>query len=352
METLCRLSYWGQSPASVHKPVDTGKSAQQADPPFTDKDGTMRWTADDMPNLTGRRAIVTGANSGLGYCTAQALAAHGAAVTMAVRDEAKGRAAAAAITSAGASGPIEVRRLDLADLASVRAFAGAWSQDNPEGLDLLINNAGIMAIPRRTTADGFEMQFGTNHLGHFALTGLLWPALVAQPHSRVVNVASQAHRMGRMRFDDLMGEQKYSAWGAYGQSKLANLLFTKELARRIAQDDLAILALAAHPGYASTNLQNAGPQMRGRSMESRVISLGNKVLAQSAEMGALPTLFAASVPGLQGGDYIGPGGFMEQRGYPKVVGRSDAAKDDAAADRLWQISEDLTGVRYPFDTAP
>ena len=309
----------------------------------------MRWTTADMPTLTGRHAIVTGANSGLGLCTAQALSEHGAFVTMAVRDEAKGQAAAATIAGTGAPGPIEVRRLNLADLASVREFAAGWSADHPEGLDLLINNAGIMAIPRRTTADGFEMQLGTNHLGHFALTGLLWPALVAQPHSRVVNVASQAHRMGRMRFDDLMGERKYSAWGAYGQSKLANLLFTKELARRIAEDDLDILALAAHPGYASTNLQHAGPEMRGRSLESRVIGFGNKVLAQSAEMGALPTLFAATVPGLQGGDYIGPDGFMEQRGYPKVVGRSDAAKDEAAAQRLWAISEDLTGVRYPFD---
>ena len=312
----------------------------------------MRWTTNDMPTLTGRKAVVTGANSGLGFCTAAALAAHGAAVTLAVRDEAKGAAAAEQIAAGKPAGTVEVRRLDLADLASVRAFAAEWSAAHPEGLDLLINNAGIMAIPRRQTADGFEMQLGTNHLGHFALTGLLWPALVAQPHSRVVTVASQAHRMGRMRFDDLMGERKYSAWGAYGQSKLANLLFTGELARRIAADGLDILALAAHPGYAATNLQHAGPAMSGRSFQSRFIDLGNRVLAQSAEMGALPTLFAATAPGLHGGDYIGPDGFMEQRGYPKVVGRSDAAKDEAAAHRLWQLSEELTGVRYPFDDRP
>ena len=352
METLCRLSYWGQSLASLHKAPTRRKSARRAHPDTAREDKGMRWTTAEMPTLTGRRAIVTGANSGLGFWTTKALAEHGVAVTMAVRDEAKGQAAAETITSAGMGGAVEVRRLDLADLASVRGFAEAWSADNPEGLDLLVNNAGIMAIPRRTTADGFEMQLGTNHLGHFALTGMLWPALVAQPHSRVVTVSSQAHRMGRMRFDDLMSERKYSAWGAYGQSKLANLLFTRELARRISEEGLDVLALAAHPGYASTNLQSAGPQMRGRSFESRFIGLGNKILAQSAEMGALPTLFAATAPGLNGGDYIGPDGFMEQRGHPKIVGRSDAAKDDEAARRLWQVSEELTGVRYPFDNAP
>lgn len=302
-----------------------------------------------MPDLTGRRAIVTGANSGLGWWTAYELARHGATVTMAVRDRAKASLARGQMQAqAGRDLPLAIADLDLADLASVRTFAQDWSRANPEGLDLLVNNAGIMAIPRALTKDGFEMQLGTNHLGHFALTGLLLPALIAIPHSRVVTVSSGAHRLGRIRMDDLMGERHYRAWGAYGQSKLANLLFTSELQRRIDAAGLPMLALAAHPGFAATNLQGVAPAMRFGSRGKSIADLGNRLLAQPAEMGALPTLFAATEPGLPGGAYIGPDGFMEQRGHPRIVGRSAAAQDSATARELWVASEELTGVRFHF----
>jgi NAD(P)-dependent dehydrogenase (short-subunit alcohol dehydrogenase family) len=309
---------------------------------------TQRWTAANIPNLTGRTVIVTGANSGLGCCTAQALAHNGASVTMAVRDVTKGEQAREAMGSL--EGNLDVRQLDLSDLASVREFCTTWSAANPGGLDLLINNAGIMAIPRRESTDGHELQFATNHLGHFALTGLLLPALVAIPHSRVVNVSSSAHRMARrINFDDLMGVKKYSKWGAYGQSKLANLLFTSELQRRLANNDLTVTASAAHPGFAATNLQGVSPTMRGAKLEGRLTALANKVIAQPANMGALPILFAATMPGLPGDSYVGPSGRGEVKGYPKLVDRSAAAKDAEQARRLWQVSEELTDVRYPFD---
>lgn len=288
--------------------------------------------------------IVTGANSGIGAETARALAEHGASVTLAVRSRAKGEATAATI-----KGTTEVRELDLADLASVRRFAHEWSLAHPSGLDLLINNAGIMAIPRRLSADGYEVQLATNHLGHFALTGLLLPALVAIPNSRVVTVSSSAHRMVRgMNFDDLMGERKYSRWNTYGQSKLANLLFTSELQRRLDAAGMDVKAMAAHPGYSNTNLQHASPEMRNAGLEMRITKLMNSLVGQSPAMGALPTLFAATAPGLPGDTYVGPDGPAEIRGYPRVVDRTAAAKDRRAADRLWTVSEELTGVHYPF----
>lgn len=305
---------------------------------------TGRWTEQDIPNLTGRQVIVTGASSGLGAETARALAEHGARVTLAVRDVAKGEGVAA-----GIQGDTRVAQLDLADLSSVRAFAQAWSEANPEGLDLLINNAGVMAIPRRVSADGFEMQLATNHLGHFALTGLLLPALVAVPHSRVVTVSSSAHRMVRgINFNDINSEHRYRSWGAYGQSKLANLLFTAELQRRLSAADLSVKAMAAHPGYAATELQHASAKMRNATTELKITTFLNRIAGQSAAMGALPTLFAATFPGLPGDSYVGPDGPMETRGYPKLVARSTAAQDAAAAATLWQISESLTGVRYPM----
>ena len=360
METLCRLSYWGVKPVK-RTGVDRTPPPQPraADRPrvglttyMTSKASTAgssaRWSVADMPDLTGRTAIVTGANSGLGFYTAQALARNGADVTLAVRDVAKGNSAREAMGPQ--PGPLEVWRLDLADLSSVRTFAESWSQVHEKGLDLLINNAGVMALPRRESADGHEMQFATNHLGHFALTGLLLPALIAVPHSRVVNVSSGAHRMARrINFDDLMGEKKYSKWSAYGQSKLANLLFTSELQRRLAAGDLTVTSSAAHPGYSATNLQGVGPAMAGASLEGKFTAIANKVLAQSPQMGALPTLFAATMPGLPGNSYVGPGGFGEMRGYPKLVDRSEAAKDPAQARLLWDASEDLTEVRYPLD---
>jgi len=307
-----------------------------------------RWTEADMPTLTGRSAIVTGANSGLGLETARALAEHQASVTLAVRNQHKGEEAVAYIRRTAPDADLRIGLLDLTDLASVRAFADIWSAENPDGLDLLINNAGVMAIPQRATAEGFEMQFGTNHLGHFALTGLLMPALIASPRSRVVTVSSQAHRMGRMNFDDLNAKRKYRSWGAYGQSKLANLLFTKELQRRVDQLGIPLIAVSAHPGFASTNLQSAGASMRGRSWQANLTERVSGAIAQSAQMGALPTLFAATAPGVPGDSYIGPDGFGEQRGYPTFVGRSSAAQNESDARRLWQMSEELTGVIYPI----
>ena len=305
---------------------------------------TDKWTVADIPDQSGRRVIVTGANSGLGFETALALAAHGAEVTLAVRDTAKGEAAADQIRAQAPLASLEVRRLDLADLASIDEFAWLWREAHPDGLDLLINNAGIMAIPRRETADGFEMQLGTNHLGHFALTGRLLEAI--RPDGRIVTVSSQAHRMGRMDFDDLMGERKYGAWRAYGHSKLANLLFMRGLAERLERAGSSIASVAAHPGYASTHLQAVAPEMKGRGWQVKIMDGVNKVMAQSAAMGALPTLYAATFPAIRSGDYVGPDGFGEQRGHPKLVGMTPSARDDAAADRLWTVSEDLTGVRY------
>jgi NAD(P)-dependent dehydrogenase (short-subunit alcohol dehydrogenase family) len=279
--------------------------------------------------MTGRTAIVTGANSGIGRAAAAALAGAGARVVLAVRSTEKGREAAAKMT-----GQTEVRPLDLADLASVREFASGWEGE----IDLLINNAGVMVPPLSRTADGFELQFGTNHLGHFALTNLLLERVTG----RVVTVSSTAHRMGAIDFDDLNWERRsYSRWRAYGQSKLANLLFTAELQRRLTDAGSPVLATAAHPGYAATNLQfHSG----WRSMDL-INRLGNAVLAQSEEGGALPTLFAATAD-VPGNSFAGPGGFMEQRGPAKLVGRTKSAQDMAVAGRLWEVSEQLTGVAF------
>ena len=305
------------------------------------------WTATDIPDQAGRRAVITGANSGLGYETALELSRHSASVTLAVRDTAKGDTAAADIRARIPGADVEVRPLDLADLSSVASFAEAWRAEHPEGLDLLINNAGVMATPYRRTADGFELQFGTNHLGHFALTGHLLDAL--RPDARVVTVSSQAHRMGRMNFDDLMGERKYRTWGAYGQSKLANLLFMRELARRLQRAGSPVLSVGAHPGYSRTNLQAVGPQMRGQSWQVRAMDIVGGIMAQSAQMGALPTLYAATAPHIRNGDYAGPDGFGEQRGHPRLVGMTSAARDPYDAVRLWTVSEELTGVYYLDD---
>jgi len=310
---------------------------------------SIGWTARDMPDLTGRTAVVTGASSGIGEVTAAELARHGAAVTLAVRDPARGDRSAERIRTIAPAADVQVSVLDLADLGSVRRFADDWSREHPEGLDLLVNNAGVMAVPRRQTADGFELQLGTNHLGHFALTGRLLPALVARPRSRVVTVSSNAHRMGRIHFDDLQGARRYGPWRAYAQSKLANLLFTAELDRRARAAGVGIRATAAHPGLSSTHLVAAGPAARYGTAGERVSGWVTAVLGQSATMGALPTLFAATTPDLPPAAYVGPGGVGEQRGYPRLVGRSAAAADLDAARRLWDVSEDLTGVRYPLD---
>lgn len=304
------------------------------------------WTAEDIPDSTGHRFVITGANSGLGLETARELARHRATVVLACRNTDKGDAARDILLSLDPDADVEVRRLDLADLSSVRRFAESLIETT-DGVDALVNNAGVMAIPRRETADGFEMQMGTNHLGHFALTGLLLPLLRNRAGARIVTVSSGAHRAGKINFDDLHGEQRYRRWRAYGQSKLANLLFTFELARRIDTAGLDIVAAAAHPGYADTNLQSAGPRMSGRTFSERAMSVFNTLFAQDAARGALPTLYAATAPGARNGSYYGPDGLAEQRGeHPKEVGASARARDVAVAQRLWDVSEELTGVTY------
>ena len=307
---------------------------------------TDKWTAAQIPDQRGGVAVVTGANSGLGLMTARELARAGARVVLAVRDAEKGASAAREITAAVPAAELEVGSLDLGSLASVRGFA-QWFEREHEGLDLLINNAGVMAPPRRVTADGFELQFGTNHLGHFALTGLLLGRMEGREDARVVTVSSGAHRMGRINFDDLQGERGYGRWRAYGQSKLANLLFAFELDRRLRDAGSSIRSLAAHPGYAATNLQFAAPPMPDRLF----MAVSNRLIAQSAEMGALPILYAATYPSLEGGTYVGPGGFFEQRGYPKPVGSSAAARDEEVARKLWEVSEGLTGVVFSLPGA-
>jgi NAD(P)-dependent dehydrogenase (short-subunit alcohol dehydrogenase family) len=306
-----------------------------------------KWTAEQIPDQQGRTAIVTGANSGLGLIVARELAGAGAHVIIASRDTGKAATALGLIRAAHPAANVEVGQLDLANLGSVRAFAQHFLAGH-DRLDLLVNNAGIMAAPRSRTADGFELQFGTNHLGHFALTGLLMPAFNQRVGTRVVTVSSNNHKAGQMRLDDLQGEQHYSRWGAYAQSKLANLLFMLELDRRLKAAGLPMISVAAHPGYSATNLQLSGPPLQERIF----LRIANRLIAQSAEIGALPILFAATYPDLAGGSYVGPDGPGEMRGYPTLVQPSDRAKDAELADRLWQISERLTGVRYePLDAA-
>ncbi len=303
------------------------------------------WTADDMPDLSGKTIVVTGGNSGIGYEAALEFARKRAEVILACRDLGKARTAATQITASSSGAKVSVMELDLANLASVRGFSDAFHLEHP-ALHVLVNNAGVMAIPYRQTADGFEMQFGTNHLGHFALTGLLLDRLVATEGARVVNVSSGAHRFGSIHFDDLQWKQNYRKWRAYGQSKLANLLFTFELQRRADAAGKKLLSVACHPGYAATNLQAVGPKMMGSSMAEYLMDLGNRAFAQSAAMGALPTEYAAVAPDVHGGEYIGPDGVGEFWGHPKRVPCSAAAKDTAAAAKLWEVSEQLTNVHY------
>ncbi|WUI02268.1 oxidoreductase [Spirillospora sp. NBC_00431] len=296
------------------------------------------WTTRDIPGLDGRRAIVTGANSGIGHHTALWLARRGASVVLACRSAERGRAAVDRIRAAAPDADVVLGPLDLADLSSVRAFA-ARHGDAP--LDLLVNNAGVMALPRGTTADGFETQFGTNHLGHFALTGLLLPALRAAPSARVVTLTSGFAWTGRLRFDDLQGERGYGKWAAYAQSKLANLVFAKELDRRVP----GLTSVAAHPGYAATNLQQAGPRMRGSTLMEKANGVANVLVAQSAATGALPPLYAATAPDVQGGACYGPRLF-QYRGAPVKVVTPPRADRPGQGERLWRISEELTSVTY------
>ncbi len=288
--------------------------------------------------------MVTGANSGLGLETARELARHGAAVVMACRDTAKGELALQEIRRSAPGAELELAPLDLASLESVRSFADSLLARGT-GVDLLINNAGVMASPRRLTADGFELQLGTNLLGHFALTGRLLPLLQGREDARVVTLSSNAHKMGRINFDDLQSERRYNRWIAYGQSKLADLMFALELDRRLRASGSAVESLAAHPGYAATNLQSAAAP----AIDRWSMALTNLIVAQSAEMGALPILYAATEPSLEGGTYVGPDGIGEFRGHPRVVSPNRAARDPVAASLLWQAAEQLTGVSFGLD---
>jgi NAD(P)-dependent dehydrogenase (short-subunit alcohol dehydrogenase family) len=297
-----------------------------------------KWTSNDVPGQHGRLALVTGANTGLGFETARVLAARGASVVLAVRDTEKGKHAAARIAGTAPGADVMVQHLDLASLDSVRAAAGELRAQHP-AIDLLVNNAGVMFPPKQTTRDGFELQLGTNHLGHFALTGLLLEQMLPVPGSRVVTVSSQAHRIrARINFDDLQSERSYSRVAAYSQSKLANLMFTYELQRRLSGAGTTI-AVAAHPGLADTELTRNSPAIAA--------FLYARLLSQKAAMGALPVLRAATDPGVHGGQYYGPGGLFEARGYPELAESSRQSRDTAIQRRLWTVSEWLTGVSFP-----
>jgi len=300
-----------------------------------------KWTAEEIPDQAGRVAVVTGANSGIGLIAAEELARAGAEVVLACRNAEKGEAAASSIREKAPEASVSVEALDLASLDSVHAFAERFAGAY-DSLDLLINNAGLMAPPRGETADGFELQLGTNHLGHFALTGMLLGQLEGREDARVVTLSSTAHKIGKINFDDLQSERRYGRWRAYCQSKLANILFARELERRLRAAGSTVKSLAAHPGYAATNLQSAVAP----ALDRVLMAAGNRLFAQSAEMGALPTLYAATRPNLDGGLFIGPDGFEEGRGHPKVVRPVRAGRDQVTAERLWSVSAELTGVEY------
>lgn len=301
-----------------------------------------KWSTENMPDQAGRIVVVTGANTGLGFETAAALAARGARVVLAVRDLDRGNQAAARIVDGTPGAEIMVQHLDLASLDSVRAAAEELRSGLP-GIDILINNAGVLYTPRRTTRDGFELQFGTNHLGHFALTGLLLDRLLPVPGSRVTTVASIGHRFrARINFDDLQMERSYDRVRAYGRSKLANLMFTYELQRRLAGTGTTI-AVAAHPGGSATELDRHLP-----APVRAVSRLAQPLLTQSPAMGALPILRAATDPEVRGGQYYGPDGRGEMRGYPKPVSSSRSSHDTDVQKRLWDVSQELTGVTFPI----
>jgi NAD(P)-dependent dehydrogenase (short-subunit alcohol dehydrogenase family) len=299
------------------------------------------WTADRIPDQTGRTLVVTGANSGLGYVTARELAKQGARVVVAVRNQARGQAAVEMLLAEQPRAILEVRHLDLADLDSVHAFADGIAADGVP-VDVLVNNAGVMMPPRSLTTQGFESQFGGNHLGHFALTGLLLDSLRAGRDARVVTVSSALHKRGFIHFDDLTGAGKYSPTEFYAQSKFANVLFGLELDRRLRAGGIPIRSVLAHPGYSATNLQTSGPT----GIMKQLMKVSNRLIAQSVDMGALNQLYAATDPAVESGQFIGPDGRGESRGFPTVVAPVESAKDPETARRLWDVSEKLTGVRY------
>jgi NAD(P)-dependent dehydrogenase (short-subunit alcohol dehydrogenase family) len=300
---------------------------------------SQKWVAQDIPNQEGKLAIVTGANSGLGLITARELVRHGAEVVVAARSVERGEEAAQAIAAATAKAKPAVRELDLSSLASIHSFAEGFSS---RAVDLLINNAGVMMTPRRVTTDGFELQLGTNHLGHFALTGLMLDAVQRAHEGRIVTLSSNEHKGGRINFDDLQMERDYNPRASYQRSKLANAVFAIELDRRLRAAQSPAISVFAHPGYAATNLQSSGPT----GLMKAVLKVSNRVLAQSPEQGALPSLYAATAPGVIGGEYFGPDGYAEMRGAPKIVKAIPPAYDPEIGKQLWQVSEELTGVRY------
>ena len=302
-----------------------------------------RWTEDSLPDLTGKVILVTGGNSGIGWEASRMFAARGAHLVLACRSESKARDAIAQLRKRVKNASAEFLALDLASLASVERCAQNFTNKH-DSLDVLVNNAGVMALPARKTEDGMEMQMGTNHFGHFALTGRLLDTLLATGHSRIVTVSSGLHARGQMRFDDLMGEKDYDRWGQYSQSKLANLLFAYELQRRLEAKGSDTISVGCHPGYAATNLQAAGPRMDGSILRRMAMRVSNVLFAQSAAMGALPTTYAATHPDLRGGEYIGPP--KGWKGYPDRTRSSRASHSTEDAARLWKASEELTGVRY------
>jgi NAD(P)-dependent dehydrogenase (short-subunit alcohol dehydrogenase family) len=315
---------------------------------------TRSWGAADIGDLSGTVALVTGANSGIGFETARALAGHGAHVVLGCRNEEKAQQAAAELRRGSGGASVAVLPLDLADLVSVRRAARQFGDDH-DHLDLLVNNAGVMGTPYRQTADGFELQMATNHLGHFALTGLLLDQLLAAERARVVTVSSLMHRSGRVPFDDVAGEAIRNTWLNYGTSKLANLLFTAELSRRLRTIDHPIdhtvLALAAHPGWTRSNLAGNGAAVGTGKIRAVVGRAAGRCLGQSARVGALPSLYAATSPDVESGQFIGPRYAFELFGPPTVVRPNRRARNVADAHRLWEISEELTGVRYAIPAA-
>jgi NAD(P)-dependent dehydrogenase (short-subunit alcohol dehydrogenase family) len=306
------------------------------------------WTIHDMPTLDGRTVVVTGANSGIGFEATQFLAARGATVVMACRSVDRGERAAAEIRRSVANPDLDVRECDLADLDSVAAFTDSFASDYDE-LHVLCNNAGVMALPRGETADGFERQFGINHLGHFALTGQLLETLAATEGARVVTQSSGAHENGEIDFDDLQRRDSYGRWAAYSQSKLANVLFGYELDRRADEAGLDVTSVVCHPGYADSDLQRRAGEAGAGKIGAGIMQAANAVFAQSAEQGALPMLYAATHEGISGGEYVGPGGLFNMRGAPEIQESSDRSYNTATAGRLWDVSEELTGVEYEFE---
>ncbi len=304
-----------------------------------------KWNAGLIPSQEGKVAIVTGANSGLGYFTSKGLAENGAEVVMACRNKAKAEEAVDTLLKDVPGAKLKVMELDLSDLSSVKTFTEQFTKEYKK-LDLLINNAGLMAIPYRKTKDGFEMQFGVNHLGHFALSAQLFALLRSTPGARIVIVSSMAHKFGNMDLDNLNWEKNYRKWSAYGRSKLANILFMLELAERVDSKGIELKVLAAHPGYAASNLLEKGAEMNGRPWLIKAGHMVNSIVAQSTEMGALPSLYAATSEEVEQGGYYGPGGFNEMRGHPVRVYPNNKKIGKDSRVKLWERSEELTGVSF------